>query len=440
MANLASAAKLNGVPPTQTNGHAPAKFSLSLGSKKPRHSAAPPNKAKRPHSMLEEVDDDHVPEATLEISQISSFGKSLDDAPPITQAPYTIPAIPNRNWREESHRKRQKSGLPGTETRDPIIPAASDLVESSTKYGLTVMEHVGTAVLRKLDSAAPPAAAMSMTVEDQAMDALTGRRAPAVTVIAPQSPSVTEEEALRASYTSAPPMATLEEYAATPVAGFGAAILRGYLKAGETLEMRLGGREKEKESKRRPGLLGIGAKESGEGVELGAWGKGSGGKKGKSWGRTEVSYNPLALRNKKTGEVVSEEVLRERLEVQDRREREVGEAKRVVESGEREERGHKRDGDGRRKEDQHRDRVRSPRRSEAKMKLAKKMKFSEEEYEAGQRRIEQYAGARRRFSEHEIWREEIQRREAEGDDGHWDDDVHEEYGRYQSSRRDGTWI
>ena len=111
---------------------------------------------------------------------------------------------------------------------------------------------------------------------------------------------------------NAPDAPTLEAYEATPIEGFGAALLRGMgWKDGEEIGKN-GVAAKPKEIKRRPALLGIGAKEEAAvGVELGEW---SGGKsKGK---KVTQIYNPVTLRNKHTGEVITEEELKAKLERQ----------------------------------------------------------------------------------------------------------------------------
>ena len=68
---------------------------------------------------------------------------------------------------------------------------------------------------------------------------------------------------------------------------------------------------------RRPGFLGIGAKDSGKGaeVELGAWGKSAMRKASRKQGEdnadgnVEGVYMPVTMRNKKTGEYITEEEL-----------------------------------------------------------------------------------------------------------------------------------
>ncbi|QSS62219.1 pre-mRNA-splicing factor spp2 [Histoplasma capsulatum] len=147
-----------------------------------------------------------------------------------------------------------------------------------------------------------------------------------------------ETKSFRADVASRPDPASLAAYSAIPVEEFGAALLRGMgWKDGEPI-----GRGKYESSnakaatkaripERRPGYLGIGAKElpgkdkagSGSEIELGTWGK-SAMRKAKKPG--EGLYTPVLMRNKKTGEMVTQE-----------------EFNRLVKAGE--ERGLKKDGD-----------------------------------------------------------------------------------------------
>ncbi|KAJ6031289.1 hypothetical protein N7540_002021 [Penicillium herquei] len=144
--------------------------------------------------------------------------------------------------------------------------------------------------------------------------------------------SYTHEEPTNSFQTdlkSRPESATLDQYNAIPVEEFGAALLRGMgWKDGQSI-----GRgnysssaSTEKANKaavpaRRPGFLGIGAKDSSGGkgaeAELGAWGKSAMRKASRkageenSEGKTEGVYMPVMMRNKKTGEYLTEEDLAE---------------------------------------------------------------------------------------------------------------------------------
>ncbi|OAX84452.1 hypothetical protein ACJ72_01176 [Emergomyces africanus] len=133
-----------------------------------------------------------------------------------------------------------------------------------------------------------------------------------------------ETKSFRADVASRPDPAGLEAYNAIPVEEFGAALLRGMgWKDGEPIGRgKYGGSNASAKAtttglkahvpERRPGYLGIGAKElpgkdkggSGSEIELGAWGK-SAMRKAKKPG--EGLYTPVLMRNKKTGELMTQE-------------------------------------------------------------------------------------------------------------------------------------
>lgn len=136
-----------------------------------------------------------------------------------------------------------------------------------------------------------------------------------------------ETSSFRADVQARPESATLDQYNAIPVEEFGAALLRGMgWKEGQPV-----GRGDYSTSatdnratapripERRPGFLGIGAKDlsGGKGAEseIGAWGKAAmrkssrknGSKEGE--GNTEGVYMPVLMRNKQTGEYITEDDL-----------------------------------------------------------------------------------------------------------------------------------
>lgn len=391
--------------PSPSSTTTPTSFTLT---KKPQDPSRSLSGTKRPHSLL---DSDTQADSTHEsTSTISSFGADLrNGTKEEAKQERVIVGAPNKDWREEARRKRQKSGIPGQQGQqrggvDPEMAEQEMKRRAGPTHGLTVMGQGQAQTQSQPDAAAPlppianddvsapsaPPAPAPQTADDEALAALLGTHDPSTyTTIRPPSPPPDEDEAFRADYNNAPRMATLDEYAATPVEGFGAAILRGYLKPGETLEGRTGlgkkeksngqgGREQRRDANgapvRRPGLLGLGAKaDAGAGVELGAWGKGGGGgrgAKGKGGNRgPETAYMPVAMRNKKTGEVVTEEELKRMVEDQSvvdtaaelgrvGREREDGRRRLLLENGDGDSgRGSGREGRSRRDErDRDRDR------------------------------------------------------------------------------------
>jgi len=304
------------------------KFSLSLGSRKPLAASTISFKqpAKRPRALLEEEDHDRSATASQRSESILTFGLPTAGAAEAAESPRVIQSLPNRDWREESKKKRQTSNLP----RDPRNGANTnishvDIINATTPaFGLTVVQppsldkptSAPTTTLTPLPTTSTPPPP-PLTADEAALLALTAGPTTSTHTIRPPTPPTiqTEDSAFRTAYTSAPRMASLDEYTATPVEGFGAAILRGYLAPGETLEKRAERATVLKERVRRPGLLGIGAKETAQGldgVELGAWGRGV--KKGKGGKKEEVGYLPLQVRSKITGEVMGEEEMKRRVE------------------------------------------------------------------------------------------------------------------------------
>lgn len=136
-----------------------------------------------------------------------------------------------------------------------------------------------------------------------------------------------ETSSFRADIASRPDPATLDAYNEIPVEEFGAALLRGMgWKEGQAV-----GRGRYNSSApsdranqpripgRRSGFLGIGAKElsgsKGAEAEIGAWGKAamrkSSRKSGKDGEKSTGVYMPVLMRNKRTGEYITEEELAE---------------------------------------------------------------------------------------------------------------------------------
>lgn len=136
-----------------------------------------------------------------------------------------------------------------------------------------------------------------------------------------------ESSSFRADVATRPDAASLEDYDAIPVEEFGAALLRGMgWKDGQSIgRSHYGDSTAATQSRipeRRPGYLGIGAKDIGNGkgaeVEIGAWGKAAmrkgtrknnGSADGGSGG-TEGVYMPVVMKSKTTGEYITEDELK----------------------------------------------------------------------------------------------------------------------------------
>ena len=306
------------------------KFSLALGAKKnagSKKTTASMN-LKRPISALNDEEEDNNAPKVQEVSHFdANAGGAIDVNAQQDKGPLVIPRRPNRDWREESRRKRQRNTLPAEAQQARVNGSSANEGKDAADgggiaYGLTVVEKEEqrdedpTDKGERNGGSSEPAAAETAqpapkTDDQLALEALLGEK-PKSALVLPAV--VTEEQAFKRDYDSAPDMATLEEYEAVPVEEFGAAFLRGMgWKDGE----QIGRRRAEQTSKprlleRRPALLGIGAKEEAAvGIELGEWGKGTKGKR-----KVDQSYNPVLLLNKETGEKLTEEELKARMEQQ----------------------------------------------------------------------------------------------------------------------------
>ena len=255
-------------------------------------------------------------------------------------------------WREAIRRKRG-GRLPAEAQAEENGKGgeARDVVEVSTVGGLTIAESrvvdgEGDTAMMTAETGTEGqkgADTKPLTADEEAVAALLGEKKKSGLTIPAAATSTdlemedsgglglegpgNEAERFRADVESRPLPASLAEYNAVPVEEFGAALLRGLgWKEGEGVGRRRQAASttataagataagatastavvKPREVKRRPALLGLGAKETPGGVsgeELGAWNH----KKGKPGGGGKVGYQPLMLRNRETGEMVTEE-------------------------------------------------------------------------------------------------------------------------------------
>ena len=350
-------------------------FSISFGASKSK--AIPPKAPKkRPHSALADPDSDYE-EETTKVQLVSGFGQSgavVANGDTKDKAPLIIRAEKNRDWREESRKKRRKNLLPaevqaaqpgqngdvrnGHVERDEIskvlgiqfLPKSGETAEGDEKRDETLSEKQSVhkdsdgdvamsqlqADQRTLDQSAKP----PRSADDEALEALLGgEKKSTLQILAPakdderngydesQLPHpdhANEDDRFRADVASRPDVASLDDYATVPVEEFGAALLRGMgWKDGQAIGKRRDGASAPKApiiKERRPALLGIGAKEvpGGVGDEFGAWGKAAKGKR-----KTDLTYNPVLLRNSKTGELLTEEELAKKKEEQKNVEKEL---------------------------------------------------------------------------------------------------------------------
>ncbi len=384
-------------------------FSISLPSSKPKHplpsALKPLNPKKRPHSSLADSDSDN--EATPHEPQlVSSFDHAAGGAIATNgvekeKVPLVILAQRNRDWREESRRKRRKNLLPPEVQVPSQRSLEKDTAYAPREFGLNLVtsearDGNGNFLMPEapITKEVPPEeAAVGRTADEEALEALMGNGAkrsttlvlPAVTADDEDADAqirrfaLNEDDSFRSDVASRPDSASLDEYAAVPIEEFGAALLRGMgWKDGDSVGKRKNQIFTARVVERRPALLGIGAKEVPGviGEELGAWGKAT--TKGKR--KVEKAYTPVLLRNTKTGEMHTEEELeamketqkREEIDWRERRDRNlgIGEGKKserkdrdsVSEEGIRRERRRDkgRDDEERRYTSSRRDRSRSP--------------------------------------------------------------------------------
>ncbi|KAF2003392.1 hypothetical protein P154DRAFT_519999 [Amniculicola lignicola CBS 123094] len=303
--------------PGKATGGKATGFKLSFGALKSKPGLAtntptPKSLAKRPRIALEEEElpvqeDKHVEIVGWDAEK----GVAVDVNTKKEEPPMVIKSLPNRNWRKEAKRKRgQDEGPPGQRGEGSM----ERFGEKEVVYGLTVVkkneeEGANGAVKRDGDTEmkdkpvevpVDDGLTEDQRLEKRALAALINGETTdtsAVIQMAPQS----EEEAFQNDFNTAPDAPSLDAYAATPIDGFGAALLRGMgWKDGQELgKYNSGAPAKPRELKRRPELLGIGAKES----EF---------DKGKRGLKREL-YNPVVMRNKNTGEMLTEEELKAKI-------------------------------------------------------------------------------------------------------------------------------
>ena len=324
------------------------KISLSLGGA--RKLPPPTNGVKRPRAALH--DDEDEGETNGKAQTVSHFDAAAGGAVDASRkkedkGPLLIAPQANRDWRDKaSQRKRQKSGLPENQngSRADLDARMRDVEAkaeaSKPKFGLNTYKNAGvteddhmsgTGELPNQDDVQPthsqdgeetPEPAKARTDDELAMDALLGKTTTDKTlVIEGNNAPLTEEDAFDHDIASAPDMATLDDYARVPVEQFGAALLRGMgWKDGEGIGSQKGKRlakDTGKLPERRAALLGIGAKENAAiAQEMGAWGKASRGKDAKV-------YNPVLIRDKKTGKTYTEEELEKKKQDDERRKYEM---------------------------------------------------------------------------------------------------------------------
>ena len=305
-------------------------FSISFGS-------APVPK-KRPHSALADHSDgeDEGPPAAELVSGFDQSGAVVTDGRKEEKPLLVIPVEKNRDWREESRKKRRKNILPAevqaarSGTYEELRAAQVERDEVSKDSGISFVQkdQDGDTAMTKeqaSETTLEQTPQSTKTADEEAMEALLGGEKKSTLVIPTLGDErdgyeaqedayddyANEDDRFKADVASRPDVASLDAYMAVPVDGFGAGILRGQgWKDGDPIGKRrtqASTTSKPRVVERRPAFLGIGAKEVPTGVgdgELGAWGKGAKGKR-----KADLMYNPVILKSSKTGEMLTEEEL-----------------------------------------------------------------------------------------------------------------------------------
>ncbi|RAK80686.1 spliceosome ATPase-activating subunit SPP2 [Aspergillus fijiensis CBS 313.89] len=320
-----------------------------------------------PRQLHHDDDSDDDEDAAPVHEEVTGFdtvtGGAISAADAAANQPLVIPVTSTNNWRDRpgisrraapAQQRGTKNLLPKevqaireAQRRGEIAGTTVETEGPSTAYGLSFaaakkqdldgdqeMEDVGPqkAADEERDRAAP------MTQDEIALQALIreskgetaeGGRSDLVIEAAAAAGSAAgefgETSSFRADIASRPESATLDQYNAIPVEEFGAALLRGMgWKEGQAVgKGKYGGAtanqgNKARVPERRPGFLGIGAKDvsggKGAEAELGAWGKAAMRKGSRKAGQeggtnTEGVYMPVMMRNTKTGEFITEEEL-----------------------------------------------------------------------------------------------------------------------------------
>ena len=303
-------------------------FKMSLGGlkAKPGLKAVASKSAAKPKKAL--LGDDE-PEDTNTAQEIAGFdaasgGAISAHAPAEKKGPLVIPSLPNRNWREEARKKQLERAPHAQQAQNGDV--VMEEPEKEVVYGLSVptkptdAEQDGAAEEASQAMDVDPAddgLTAAQRLDKQALESLlTGKATDTARVV----PAITDEEALRNDLAEAPDEPSIDAYEATPIEGFGLAMLRGMGWKDSDGDNRKGANKPPAEVKRRPALLGIGAKEdAAKDVELGEFNSKARPKKGQKGGKDAVpqGYNPVSLRNKKTGEVITEEELKRKMEAQE---------------------------------------------------------------------------------------------------------------------------
>lgn len=223
----------------------------------------------------------------------------------------------------QAQRAAEANGQTALVEKNEISKASGLQLAESEEEGSITEENTNG------DHAAQVQPVKKMTEDELALQALLDgdngkRKTDAVIIQAANArpQGIDETDDFKADVASRPDNPTLDEYAAMPVEEFGLAMLRGMgqkRKANGEI-MNYGSSNGEKKAPKireaRQGYLGIGAKAAPDAeAELGAWGKADMRKNKKG----EGLYTPVMLRDKRTGEMITEQELEERKEAKQKK-------------------------------------------------------------------------------------------------------------------------
>ncbi|TLD39416.1 putative pre-mrna-splicing factor spp2 protein [Venturia nashicola] len=288
------------------------KITLSLGAKKkPQSLSTPLNGTKRPHSALHDSDNEDDAEGKHE--EVTHFDLSAGGAVHTDKkvAPKQLLVIPL----SEHSKKRQRSGLPTQDTEAAEAAVAEAKAKAAPiQFGLNVGARSAedVEVAPKNEPPTEQVGFKKRTVEEEALDSLLGKGPSSNAII----PALTDQQTFERDYDEAPDVPTEADYDAVPIEEFGAAMLRGMgWKDGDAIGKKRGQKPVvQRVIERRADLLGVGAKPAKAlGIELGEWGKHA----NKHERAINKAYAPVVLKNKKTGELVTEEELKAKLKEQE---------------------------------------------------------------------------------------------------------------------------
>jgi hypothetical protein len=295
-------------------------------------SLAPQSVSTKPKLLRHDSDDeDELKQPVHEaVTGFAANGAILGEQAPEKEQ-VVIKNAGNGDWRKR--RRGGKNLLPSEVQAQNGNTAVVEKDEVSKASGLQFAEKDATTPVIEVqppgttsaNGANPQEPARGRTEDEIALQALLqdgegGPRSTAIILQKENANLVRPEPAdelgdYRADVASRPDSATLDEYELMPVEEFGLALLRGMgtkRKAnGQIANLGDANGVAPKVREARPGYLGIGAKAAPGIEEIGAWGK-TAMRKGMKSKTGDGLYTPVMLKDKRTGEMLTEEELQAR--------------------------------------------------------------------------------------------------------------------------------